>query len=191
MSVGGDRSELEKTLVDKVPARVVATTTGAIIGGPLGALVSAAAAPVIEYVLSTGNQRLIGNAGRIVDTVAEIDGRTPSEMLHYARADDERLALLLATVLAAMETLSEPRLRTLAYVLADGFSDDARLDVSRMYVHALRSLETYHVRVLDHLDRVFRNGTDELSTSCDPDELAAVFPGLGPALHPDLGRPRP
>jgi hypothetical protein len=64
--------------------------------------------------------------------------------------DDERHAAFFAEALeTAWSTLDRHNLRTLSYVLAEGFQDAARLEVDKLVVRALRELDAPHIRVLD------------------------------------------
>lgn len=156
------------------------------VGGPAGAMVGAAAAPLVEHLLGKGNRRYLANAQTMLLRAARLGGRSVDELAAYVEASAKREAAAVNAVRAAADTLYDPKVTALALVLAYGLTDDARLEMSAVYHRALRDLETYHVRVLTYLDARRRGVGTDREALIESKDLVAALPGLADGMAPIL-----
>jgi hypothetical protein len=91
------------------------------------------------------------NAARAAELGAEFAGTSPDGLASWAESSPRRLALLANVVEAAWRLAEEEKTIALARLLADGVRDDARIDIDRLFVAALREFEPAHVQVLRHM----------------------------------------
>lgn len=171
-----NRSELESLLADKVPSALLAVTVGAFVGGPVGPLVAAAAAPVIEYVVKVGNDKYVEGAQAVFAAAAHAVGRPLESLPAYLDEDDRRLDVAVTAVRAALNTLERQTLDGLARVLAYGLTNDSKLEMARLYLGAMRELGPPHIRVLHHLV----HATEDIHgwVGVRQSQLHSQFPGL-------------
>jgi hypothetical protein len=137
----GERAELAITVAVTGLAAYVGHETGGLLGNEISALVPTFVAGL--FTMRENNLVTVTEAGA---AQAGIDG---ADLAAWIEADDRHAALLAQALEAAWSTLDRHKLRMLAHVLADCFRDDARLDVDRLVIRALRELEPAHLRVLD------------------------------------------
>jgi hypothetical protein len=114
----------------------------------------------------------------LVEDTAEAVGATPAEFLEWIKADKRHLALFHEAVEGAWSTFEQDRVEALKRVLADGFSDSARIDVDTVVIKALRDLDPPHVQVLAYFGRW--PGAITLNN------IATNLPGLVGAVRPIL-----
>jgi hypothetical protein len=84
---------------------------------------------------------------------------------------------------AAWSTFEQDRVEALKRVLADGYRDDARIDIDTLVVNALRDLDTPHVQVPAYFG-------SRVGTLMTMNDLAGKLPHLVRAAHPDPVGPR-
>jgi len=151
----GPESSLTDEFLNSATPEIVGSLASAALGlaiaGPVGAVVGAIVGPSIPEFIKTleERQRRAGqSADRMLSWTAELTGMSPAELHTWAVHDDERLGLLAATVQAALATLDQAKLRTLAHVLSEAVEDDAKLDLSALMTRTLGDLEPPHIRVL-------------------------------------------
>jgi hypothetical protein len=168
----GERAEIAIT--------VGVTGLAAYVGYEAGGLVGAQVAAVVPAFVGTLFAQREDNLVTVTEDAAEQAGIDGDDLVAWLKADDRHAAFFAEALEVAWSTLDRQKLRALSYVLADGFQDDARLDVDQLVVKALRELEAPHVRVLDVMastgasDRAYvRESLPELS-----DGLDAIFAGL-------------
>jgi hypothetical protein len=145
-----------RRLLELLPAgsgSVGGALVGLALGGPEGALASAAIEPVLEQVVSETLARRRARGRRALAVAASSAGVTPEELLERILHDEKLLDLAAAVVAAASETMVEAKIRTLGRALATGALalDDAVVDEQRFLVDILADLEAVHVRVLNQL----------------------------------------
>jgi hypothetical protein len=106
--------------------------------------------PVFEQ-LASYDKLAAENAARAAELGAELAGTSPEGLASWAESSPRHLALLANVVEAAWRLAEEEKTVALARLLADGVRDDARIDIDRLYVAAIREFEPAHVRVLRHM----------------------------------------
>lgn len=109
-----------------------------------------------------------------------------ADLVAWIKADDRHAAFFAEALEAAWSTLDDDNLKALSYVLADGFQDDARIDIGQFVVKALRELGTAHVRVLSLAEE-----TERPDVGIDLVGVAESLPGLTegmPAIRAALER---
>ena len=134
---------------DKVGVMVVleaSLAAGAAMVGTPGVAVAAGFLPMIDYYLSQVRGRG-DNVTALVEDTVEAVGATPEEFLEWIKADKRHLALFHEAVEGAWSTFEQDRVEALKRVLADGFSNSARIDVDTLVVKALRDLDSPHLQV--------------------------------------------
>jgi hypothetical protein len=114
----------------------------------------------------------------LVEDTVEAVGATPEEFLEWIKADKRHLTLFHDAVEGAWSTFEQDRVDTLKRVLADGFSNSARIDIDTVVVKALRDLDSAHVQVLARFSTVAGAWT--------MNGLATALPDLAGALSPIL-----
>ncbi|WP_328988832.1 hypothetical protein OG394_21645 [Kribbella sp. NBC_01245] len=137
--------EPEHPKFGQVAGRAVAGVAAAVtvlaltpIIGPVGvAVATGALVPVFEQIAAY-DQRAAENAGRAAELGAEFAGLTPEDLADWAKGSPQRLALLANVVEAAWRFTDEEKTVMLARLLADGVQDDARIDIDRLFVAAIR-----------------------------------------------------
>ena len=129
-----------------------AIAAGALIGGPLGAILMAPVPSLvvtgIEELSARRGARALSNAGRTVLVAAHETAQTPEELL--GQMGNEQELLTVQALNAAAATTLQEKIIGLGRVLAHGLStyDPAEIDTSSMIVAAIADLETPHIRVL-------------------------------------------
>jgi hypothetical protein len=93
--------------------------------------------------------------------MAQTDG---AELVAWIKADERHAAFLEVALEAAWSTLDPRRLRLLAHVLAEGFRDDAKLDIDREVIRAFRDLEAAHLQVLREAAQAIEEQPDNPNT---------------------------
>ncbi len=125
-----------------------AVTAVGLPAGDLGAILSAAAVPLLEATMAVDRERSWHNVGRVLDDAVATVGMSPEDATAWIGASDSRLMLTRDVVQAALTTLDERWVQGLSRVLAEGMADDAKIDLSRLIALALRDLEPAHVTVM-------------------------------------------
>ena len=128
---------------------VGATGLAAYVGYETPGLVGAEIAAVVPAFVGTLFAQRKENLVTVTEDAAEHAGMDGADLVAWIKADDRHAGFLAEGLEAAWSTLDRHKVRALSYVLADGFQDDARLDVDQLVVKALRELEVPHVRVLN------------------------------------------
>ena len=138
---------------DKVGVKVVVEgglAVAAAMAGTPGLAAAAGFMPMIDYYLSQVRGR-VDNVNALVEDTVEAVGATPEEFLEWIKADRRHLTLFHEAVEGAWSTFEQDRVEALKRVLADGYRDNARIDIDTLVVKALRDLDPPHVQVLHYL----------------------------------------
>src|SRR5262245_34667847 len=112
---------------------MAAAGLGLAIGGPGGAVVGAAAAPLLE-LLADRQKRAANNIQRLADAICEMTGLSADEFAAWARDREGRIIVVSAAIRAAFDAISEQKISALASVLKENVYDDAKLDVSSLVI---------------------------------------------------------
>jgi hypothetical protein len=186
---------------------IVATGLAAYVGyktqGLVGAEIAAVVPAYVSGLFATREENLM----TVTEDATNLAGMDGADLVAWIKADERHAAFFTEALEAAWNTLDRHKLRTLSYVLADGFQDDARLDIDQLLIGALRELQPGHVRVLRTLAEKPSRRTDRTQTWSTP-ELRAVHPGMeegidsilatmqtlgcilaAPTVYPDPGDP--
>lgn len=178
-------SPLEDLLANKVPSRLIAATAGLALGGPVGALLGAASAPALEYLLKNGNERYLQSAHAVLaDAVSEFGG-DEHRLIAHLEEDSNRFDLAASAVAVAMDTLDQEKLTALRKVLASGLTDDALLDLAAVDVVTIRAIEAPHLRLLNVLD-LARRVTPMVPSAQTLADLRRANPRWGAGIEPML-----
>jgi hypothetical protein len=188
-AIDWDAKDAQAALVaKKIIIETAAVGIGTLVGGVPGALVGAAAVPLLELV-ALRDQSAIRNTDRLGQMVTDLSGLTVEQVAAWARERDDRLVLTTAAVHAAFNAATEEKIAALARVLAENLQDDARLDVGLLIVQAISDMAAAHVRVLHAVVRAelptaegFELGPDVFAQS----QLESRFPNLAPGILPIL-----
>jgi len=132
-------------------ARSVAALLVAIVSGHAGPEAQVWAAtmqPAVEDLLRYRGARSGEQVERMLEEACHHADKSIEDLVDLASGDDGRLELFTHAIQAALSTLRDDNVHLLGRVLAEGLTDDARLDVSRVVTDALRDLEAPHVAVL-------------------------------------------
>jgi hypothetical protein len=89
------------------------------------------------------------NLVTVTEDATKLAGMDGADLVAWIKEDERHAVFFTEALEAAWNTLDRHNLRTLSYVLADGFQDAARLEVDKLVVRALRELDAPHIRVLD------------------------------------------
>jgi hypothetical protein len=165
---------------DKVGVMVIleaSVAAGAAMAGTPPVAVAAGFLPMIDYYLSQVRGRG-DNVNALVEGTVEAVGATPEEFLEWIKADKRHLALFHEAVEGTWSTFEQDRVEALKRVLADGFTDSARIDIDTLVVKALRDLDPPHVQLLAYFGGL--GGPATLNG------MAAALPELVRALAPLL-----
>jgi hypothetical protein len=133
----------------RVVAGLVSELGGEMIGGTPGAIFTAGSSAGLSYV-ADHDRTSAQQADELLAQAQRSTGITPEELASRAQSD-ERLQLLVGVIEASWRTRDRHKLRALSRVLADGITDDARIDVSILLGEACREIETPHLRLLGHM----------------------------------------
>lgn len=133
-----------------------AVVTGALVAefGPIAAAGAGGAAGAMVKELPTVAEYLFADRRRsaidMVERAIEIADITSEEFVDALFADLQRRHLLRRAVLAASDSISDEKIRTLAAALAAGAitTDDAVIDESVLVIDAVAQLDAVHLRVL-------------------------------------------
>lgn len=136
--------------------QAVSATVGLGIGGPVGAVIAAAASDYfVDFAgkawaeLAAWRQK---SAAAMLGLAADELDQEPKELLEKAKAAEDAAQLLHESIAAAAETFYDWKVQALAKALANGLAEDlAHVDESRLLVRALADLEPIHLRVLKRL----------------------------------------
>jgi hypothetical protein len=88
--------------------------------------------------------------------------------------------MLIEAIEAAWAALDAHKLRTFGYVLADGMTDEAKLDIDQLVIRTRREMEAGHVKVLATI--VEGENPERSDGSWLRAHLAARHPGLSEAI---------
>jgi hypothetical protein len=176
---------------------IVGLTAGAVqsYAGPLAGTAASGVAPALlaglDYVsASIGKRRIEQAAEALGDAADESGAKTPHEFIDFVQAAvrDERRQELLARALAvAQDTALRDKRRALGRALAAGIAgDNAKIDMELLFVTAVASIDTPHIRLLALL--AGEPPTADSSADVDPaegwslDAIAGRDPGIGDVL---------
>jgi hypothetical protein len=159
-----------------VGATGLAAYAGYETGGLGGAEISALVPAFVGTLFGQRKDNLVA----VTEDAAEQAGMDNADVAAWLNADERHVGFFAETLEAAWSTLDKHKLHALSYVLADGFQDDARLDVDQLVVRALRELEPAHVRVLDLMATTGTSSRATVRGSLPElrDGLEAIFAGL-------------
>jgi hypothetical protein len=166
---------------------------GALIGlaflGPGGALVGAAAAPILAPGIQAFVRRaLTFNAERTtraLDGAAHEAGISVGELLEWAGTNERRALFTAEVIAAAQATLLDAHIRVLSKVLADGIRDDAVVDTDMLLVRTLADIEKPHLQVLQQVAQD-RTGEPVDLKGWQAGDLVGVLPHVALVLDPVL-----
>lgn len=129
---------------------------GAAVGGPVGGIIGAAATPPLVDLVGRAWDELRGRRERnvvaVVGGASGHTGLTPDDFIDVALNDANLSRLLHGALRAAAETLDRQKIEALARCLANGVTDDARVDKEGLIIRALSDLDPVHIRVLAKLE---------------------------------------
>jgi hypothetical protein len=165
---------------------VGATGLAAYVGYETPGLIGAEIAAVVPAFVGTLFAQRKDNLVIVTEDAAEQAGMDGSDLVAWIKADDRHAAFFTEALEAAWSTLDDDNLRALSYVLADGFQDDARIDIGQFVVKALRELGPAHVRVLSLAEQ-----TERPDFGIDLASVIELAPGLAegmPAIRAALER---
>jgi len=197
----GERAEIAVMVGVTGLAAYVGYHTAGLAGAEISAVVPA-------FVGSLFAQRK-DNLVTVTEDATKLADMDGADLVAWIEGEDRHAALLSDALEAAWSTLDRHNLRALSHVLADGFQDDARLDVDRLVIRALREFEAPHARVLElmasagGIDKAYvlttlpelRDGLDSIlavleRTGClaRSDGRGGPFGGAGPLQVTPFGR---
>jgi hypothetical protein len=196
----GERTELAISITATGLAAYVGHKTGGLVGAEIAAVVPA----YVSGLFAIREQNLI----TVTEDATNLAGMDGADLVAWIEADDRHAAFLSHALEAVWSTLDRHNLRALSHVLADGFQDDARIEVDRLVIKALRELEAPHIRVLElmasaGIDKAYvQTALRELSDGLDPifavlertgclaksDGRGGPFGGAGPLQVTQFGR---
>jgi hypothetical protein len=178
----GERAKLAV----KVSVTVGVTGLATLVGYDAGGLTGAEIGTVLPAIVTDLMSRRRRNVVTVAEDAANLAGMDAAQLVAWVEADKRHAAFFLETLEAAWNTLEDDHLQALSYVLADGFQDDARIDIGQFVVEALRELEPAHVRVLSLAEQ-----TERPSSGIDIARVIESAPGLAegmPAIRAALER---
>ncbi len=116
--------------------------------GPVGALVGAGAKEVVDGLFDVINRRRHERASRLIEISAQASGAAVDRFSETIEASPALLALLAATVQAAMETPLEEKVYALGGCLGRAVSDEARVDAEMLLVRGLARIDNAEVKLM-------------------------------------------
>lgn len=137
----GERAELA--------INIGATGLAAYVGYKTQGLVGAEIAAVVPAYVSGLFAMREKNLMTVTEDATNLAGMDGADLVAWIKDDERHAAFFGEALETAWSTLDRHRLRTLSYVLAESFRDDARLDIDQLVVKALRDLDPPHIRVLN------------------------------------------
>jgi hypothetical protein len=137
---------------DRVGINIVVTGASAAAGFAIGGPVGAAAGAVLPEIVREITARRVRNVERVTSHACFASGIDLSQLRKWIGQSEQHRALLEDALDAAWAATDEANLRTLGYVLADGISDDAKIDVDRLIVQVLRQVTPADLRVLSRIN---------------------------------------
>lgn len=93
-------------------------------------------------------QRRLQQASEVIDEAATRLEIEPDELLARAESDPRAESLTAQAMIAGADAVLASKLRALAQVLANGLSDDAKVDESLLMVRIIADIEAPHVQLL-------------------------------------------
>jgi hypothetical protein len=162
------------------------TALAGYVGYETPGLLGAEIAAVVPAYIGTLFAQRKDNLVTVAEDAAEQAGMDGADLVAWIKADDRHAAFFAEALEAAWSTLDHDNLRALSYVLADGFQDDARIDVGQFVLKALRELGPAHVRVLS-----LAQETERPDFGIDLARVVELLPGLTegmPAIRAALER---
>ncbi len=122
----GVSDETKGSVALRVVTGLAAAAAGA--GGPVGALVGAGGKEVVDALFETINRRRRERASRVIEISAQASGAAVDRFSETIEGSPALLALLAATVQAAMETPLEEKVYALGGCLGRAAADEAKVD---------------------------------------------------------------
>jgi hypothetical protein len=128
-------------------------------------------------------ERKVRRASEVLDTAVDESGLSQDDFLERVRSDERRGDLMDTTLVTATETISQPKLRGLARVLAAGVMADSDTEVDASFVlrRILAEMDPPHIRALALMEE--RGSFNPHQGGFGNDALAQwllmEFPGLG------------
>lgn len=155
----------------------ISTFVGADVGGVLGAQLGS----VVPVFIADAVRRSGVRVASVAETSTALAGLN-GESLKYWLETPRNAALFTEALNAAWQALDEDKLKTLSQALADGLTDDAVLELSRLRVRTTAALDSVHLLVLEFLTEPPRPERAGWSRQ----EILERFPSLGPGIDPVL-----
>lgn len=142
---------------------------------------AAAATALVQELL----QKRTRHVEVVITNACSLAGFNDKDLQTWVQTSGRHAAFVAEGIDAAWAALDESKLRTLSFVLADGFIDEARLDLDQLLLQSRRVMEAGHVTVLDFMSR--ENPRWEKDYEGDRSrwyrpELRDAFPLLGVGL---------
>jgi hypothetical protein len=134
-----------------------ATTGGALIGGPPGAIAGAAAIPLlagsVQKAIVAVQSRWRENTNAAVAHAAEAAGLGEDEVVRRLLMSSTGQELLYSAFTAAAHATTANKIAALGQALATGAlaTDPADMDPERRFVEAMADLDVPHIRLLKHV----------------------------------------
>jgi hypothetical protein len=168
----GERTELGITIAATGLAAYVGYKTQGLVGSEISAVVPA----YVSGLFAMREENLI----TVTEGATDLAGMDGAHLVAWIKEDERHAVFFTEALEAAWSILDRHRLRTLSYVLADGFQDDASLDVDQLVIKALRELDAPHIRVLGLVARLGRVDREEVRKNLPElsDGLDAIFAAL-------------
>jgi hypothetical protein len=144
-------SRLENSLpiLRNLVTQALGTVIAQNVGGDAGELIGPAVGTVLDHVarFDAGSAR---QAEKLVEDASRRAGVSVEDVAHWLQSD-EHLRLFVGVVEASWRTRDRDKLGALSQVLADGVTDDARIDITQLLAEAFREIEAPHLRLLEHM----------------------------------------
>jgi hypothetical protein len=162
----GERTELAINIGATGLAAYVGYQTQGLAGAEIAAIVPA----YVSGLFAMREKNLV----TVTEDAIDLAGMDGADLVAWIQDDERHAAFFTEALETAWSTLDRHKLRTLSCVLAEGFQDDARLDIDQLVVKALRALDPPHVRVLDVMAKEEGIPILEPGGSFQPDPAAPI-----------------
>lgn len=126
----------------------MAGPVGALAGAAGGALLQEAINEVVARLADSVVRRRNERAAEVIAVGAATSNTSLDRFTETIESNDDLLALLSATVQAAMETSLDDKIHALGLCLAHGVDDDTRIDAERLRVRGLARIETQEAKIM-------------------------------------------
>lgn len=177
-------------------ATALAAAGAAAAGGPVGALVGAGMKEVVDALFDTIYRRRLERATRMIEIGVQASGAAVDRFSETIEDSPALLALLAATVEAAMETPLEEKVYALGGCLGRAAADQARVDAEMLRVRGLARIDNAEVKLMALLSEQPGWIPKEHGESREPkrwlgwrrEEILQRLPGFAGVLDASLAR---